>query len=107
VAARVPTPVSGEGEDAYLQAGQWQLSLSYRYQRSDRHFVGSEEEENRKHEDSEVRNLIHIAELFITYAFDERHSATLGVPYFERPARARSGTRGATWSTAPRWTRRA
>jgi hypothetical protein len=68
-----------EGLDEELK--RWQASVSWRYQKSDRHFRGREEEKNRQAENSEVINRIHLAELGLTYRFDRRTSLTVTMPY--------------------------
>lgn len=60
---------------------RWQVSLGWRYQKSDRHFRGSEEEENRAEEGSEVINTIHLADIGIRYNFDPQTSLSVGIPY--------------------------
>jgi len=60
---------------------KWQLSLGWRYQKSDRHFRGTEEEANRQAEHSEVINTIHLADIGIRYNFDSRTSVAVGVPF--------------------------
>lgn len=60
---------------------KWQISLSWRYQKSDRHFRGTHEEENRTAEGSEVINTLHLAEIGLRYNFDPRTSVSVSVPY--------------------------
>lgn len=74
------TPVLGV--QAYNGPNRWQVSMSWRYQRSDRHFRGSHEEPNRRAEGSEVINTINLAEVGIRYNPNELWSFSLGVPYF-------------------------
>lgn len=71
----------GALQDSYTGPDKWQVSVSWRYQRSDRHFRGSEEETNRAAEHSEVINRLNLAEIGIRYNFDGRTSLTVGVPY--------------------------
>ncbi len=73
-------PVIG-AEAGYGGADTWSAALSWRYQKSDRHFRGSEEESDRKAENSEVINRIYFTELAITRNFTERFSLTVGIPY--------------------------
>jgi hypothetical protein len=61
---------------------KWQVSLGYRYQRSDRHFRGTHEEANRQAEGSEVINTINLVDLGIRYNFNPRASLSVGIPYF-------------------------
>jgi hypothetical protein len=76
------SPVHAEfDEGAAAVAGRIQTSVSYRYLNSDRHFVGSEEQKERGREGSQVINQSHFIDIAFTYAFDERFSATLTVPF--------------------------
>lgn len=68
-------------QDGYTGPNRWQVSLNYRYQRSDRHFRGSEEEENRQAEGSEVINTLNLAEIGIRYNPNPMWSFSLNVPY--------------------------
>jgi hypothetical protein len=58
------------------------MGFSWRYQESDRHFVGAEEQEERQAEGSEVINDVHMFEVALTRTFTERFSMTIGIPYF-------------------------
>lgn len=62
-------------------AGKLQTSVAYRWLNSDRHFVGSEEQKHRQREGSEVINRSNFVDLAFTYAFDDRYSATLTIPF--------------------------
>ncbi len=75
-------------EDTYTGPNRWQVSMSWRYQRSDRHFVGPEQQHERQEETSEVINHINIAELGVRYNATPQWSFSLGIPYFRA---ARSG----------------
>jgi hypothetical protein len=86
-------PVLGVAEDTYNGPNRWQVSMSWRHQRSDRHFVGSEEQTERKAEGSEVINHINIADVGIHYNANPQWSFSLSVPLF-RAARS-SGLRDA------------
>lgn len=95
MAARLDAPVLGVQETASSVPSRWQFSTSWRYQRSDRHFRGSEEEENRKQEGSEVINTIHLAEIGIRYSPNELWSFSVGIPYLmaERSSPIRDASR--------------
>lgn len=69
-----------------LQDGQWQLSSSYRYFRSFRHFRGDHEEKHRVEEGTEVINIAHAVDLGVGYAMSNRLGFTLNVPliYYDR-----------------------
>jgi hypothetical protein len=71
------------GADAeYAGPGTWSMGFSWRYQESDRHFTGNEEEPERQAEGSEVINDAHMFELALTRTFTDRFSVTFGIPYF-------------------------
>jgi hypothetical protein len=80
VAARLDAPVLG-AQDTYDGPNKWQVSTSWRYQKSDRHFRGPHEEANRQAEGSEVINNIHMLEVGIRYNASDRSSLSLSVPY--------------------------
>lgn len=80
MASRLDAPVLGAFDELRQGEQKWQVSFSWRYQKSDRHFRGTREEENRQAEHSEVINKIHLAELGIRYGFDPQTSLTVGVP---------------------------
>ncbi|HWM93928.1 MAG TPA: hypothetical protein VN493_24435 [Thermoanaerobaculia bacterium] len=81
MAARLDAPVLGAQSDI-TAFSRWQVSTSWRHQRSDRHFRGSEEEANRQAEGSEVINTINLMELGIRYNPNPQWSVSLGIPYF-------------------------
>jgi hypothetical protein len=74
-------PVIG-AEAGYADVGKWSMGFSWRYQESDRHFRGSEEQVERKAEGSEVINTAHMLELALTKTVTTRWSVTFGIPYF-------------------------
>jgi hypothetical protein len=73
-------PVLG-AEATFGEADSWSMALSWRYQKSDRHFRGNHEEEERQAEGSEVINTVHQLELALTRTFTPRNSVTIGIPY--------------------------
>jgi hypothetical protein len=73
-------PVLG-AEAAFGKPDSWSTALSWRYQKSDRHFTGSHEDTERQAEGSEVINRIHQLELAITRTYTPRYSLTVGIPY--------------------------
>jgi hypothetical protein len=81
VAARLDAPVLGALQDVYAGPDKWAVSVSWRYQKSDRHFRGSEEEADRQAEGSEVINHINLAEIGIRYNFSDRTSLSAGIPF--------------------------
>jgi Putative MetA-pathway of phenol degradation len=80
VAARLDAPVLGV-QDNYTGPDRWQVSMSWRYQRSFRHFVGTDEQENRAADGSQVINKIHQAEVGIRYNANDVWSVAVGIPY--------------------------
>jgi hypothetical protein len=80
VAARLDAPVLGVQDD-YTGPDKWQVSTSWRYQRSFRHFVGSKEQVNREEDGSQVINTIHQAEIGIRYNASDIWSVSVGIPY--------------------------
>jgi hypothetical protein len=74
-------PVIG-AEAEYAGPGTWTMGFSWRFQESDRHFVGSDEQEHRQAEGSEVINDLHMFEVALTRTITDRFSVTLGIPYF-------------------------
>ncbi|MDQ8204583.1 transporter [Pelagicoccus sp. SDUM812003] len=65
---------------ALLQAGQWQVTTSYRWLYSDRHFSGLEEQTHRKDEHTEVINDSHFLDVTLTRAISRRLWLNLTVP---------------------------
>lgn len=85
----------GAYDGSYTGPNKWQVSTTLRYQRSDRHFRGPHQEENRQFEGSEVINTINLFELGVRYNHSDRLSFSLGVPYFsaERSSPLRNNQR--------------
>jgi hypothetical protein len=72
----------GVHDDAgYLEGGDWQLGLNYRWLHSDRHFRGSHEEKHRQEEGTEVINDSHFFDVGIFYGISSRFSAALTIPF--------------------------
>lgn len=67
--------------DEFQGEQRWQVSLGWRYQRSDRHFRGIHEEPDRLAEGSEVVNTVHLPDLTIQYNFNPRTSLSLSLPF--------------------------
>lgn len=74
-------PVLGAFDELVASDKKWRVSLSWRYQRSDRHFRGTHEERNRQFEDSEVINTLSLAEIGVRYDFSLQNSLTVTLPY--------------------------
>lgn len=75
------TPGIGVQGGGYPEAGSWSASLGWRYQKSDRHFVGDHYEEQRDIEESQVINNLNMADLSIQYQATKRVGLSLGVPF--------------------------
>ena len=67
--------------DSYEGPNRWQVSTSWRYQKSDRHFRGTHEEPNRQAEGSEVINHVNLMEIGIRYNVSDRTSISVGIPF--------------------------
>jgi hypothetical protein len=72
--------VVGAQGSPYLQKGRWQVGFGFRYQKSDRHFVGPEEQVNRETEQSQVINWIYLADFSATYGLTNRTNLSFSVP---------------------------
>jgi len=80
VASRLEAPpMDTPGESA--EPGKWEVSLSWRTYRSDRHFVGHEEQVNRATEHSQVINRINQPEISITRNYQHGWRFSVGIPY--------------------------
>lgn len=75
------TPGLGVQGAGYPEAGSWSASVGWRFQHSDRHFVGSEYQEERDEQGSQVINDLNMADLSIRYQATKRVELGLGVPY--------------------------
>lgn len=69
-----------------LSKGEWQLSTSYRYFESFRHFRGDEEESNRVENGTQVINDAYSVDLGLTHMLTNRFGITANVPviYYTR-----------------------
>lgn len=77
--ARISSPSLGAA--SYQEPGTWTAAFSHRWQYSDRHFIGDEEQTHRQAEGSEVINDIQLIDLSLSYAITKRFNATLSVPF--------------------------
>lgn len=75
------TPVLGVQGGTYPDKGTWTVSIGWRYQESDRHYVGDEYQEDRTNEGSEVINHINLADLTVRYQASRRVELSLSAPY--------------------------
>jgi hypothetical protein len=76
------TPGFGVQGTGYPAAGEWSVSLGWRYQESDRHFVGDDYQEIRDELGNQVINHVNLADLTVRYQATKRIELSLGVPYF-------------------------
>src|SRR4029453_10169027 len=65
---------------SWMSPQRWSVGIGYRYFHSHRHFVGSEEQNNRKQQGSEVNNKVTIWDIATTYQVNNRWSVSLDVP---------------------------
>jgi hypothetical protein len=64
-------------------ASNWQASVGYRWLHSDRHYVGSNYQEQRAEERSQVINELNMIDFGLTYNINSRWSLSLDVPYVD------------------------
>jgi hypothetical protein len=76
------TPGFGVQGSGYPPAGEWGVSFGWRYQESDRHFVGDDYQENRDELGNQVINHVNLADLTVRYQATKRVELSLGVPFF-------------------------
>jgi hypothetical protein len=62
------------------EVDKFDVGMGYRWLHSDRHFVGTEEQKQRRTEGSEVINNSTFIDVSLTYAFNPRYSAVLTLP---------------------------
>jgi len=79
VTARISSPSLGAA--SYQEPGTWTGAVGHRWQHSDRHFIGDQEQTIREKEGSQVINNIHVVDLSLSYALSKRVNATLSVPF--------------------------
>ncbi len=75
--------IPGDFTPAMSMTRQWIGSVSYRWYRSDRHFVGDVEQPQRQALGNEVINDVHSFDVSATYGLNERWSATLTFPFID------------------------
>jgi hypothetical protein len=71
---------SGANSNSMMHPGQWQVSMGFRNLYSHRHFVGTEYQEQRLTNDTEVKNYSQGFDIGITYALTDRLSLSLNIP---------------------------
>jgi hypothetical protein len=72
--------VIGAQGSPYLERKHWQVDLGFRYQKSDRHFVGIQEHPERLTEQSQVINWIYLADFSATYGLTNRTTISFSLP---------------------------
>ena len=61
----------------------WEISVGYRYQPSNRHFIGSEEQAQRDEGNSEIENIYHLFDVAISRQLTPRWSAQVNIPFLD------------------------
>jgi len=103
VLTRLDTPVLNALDTQYNDSTQrWQVGFGWRYGYSFRHFVGTDEQEERLAEHSQVVNNVNLADLSVRFNFNSRTSVSLGVPYLSA---SRSGALRSGGQVVKRYTR--
>lgn len=80
VAIRSTGAVCTRQEASLNKSGGWQLNTSYRYFKSFRHFVGTEEQKERVEKGTDVRNWQHTLNLTLVRQFNNRWSMSIDAP---------------------------
>jgi hypothetical protein len=82
-------------EDGTIHQDAWQMNVGYRYFRSFRHFVGTEQQKERLEEHTEVVNRVHTLNVSLARNINSRLSLSVGFPVLAngRSQRARFGDR--------------
>ncbi|MEW6156288.1 MAG: transporter [Verrucomicrobiota bacterium] len=97
----------GAQGNSYLEKGDWQASLGYRWLHSDRHFRGGTEEANRQANDTEVINDVHTFDLSVAHAFSSRFSLALTLPFVHADRSSKYEHLGNNPPTNPRFSTQA
>lgn len=78
--ARSSSPVIGAQGSPYLGKKHWQVDLGFRYQKSDRHFIGIQEQPQRYTLGNQVINWIYLADFSATYGLTDRTTVSFSLP---------------------------
>lgn len=78
IVARQSSPMLSE--DPYLLRNEWQISATYRSLRSDTHFIGIDEDGQRRRMRNNVVNKQQLLDIGVTRAVSRRLNVTLGIP---------------------------
>jgi len=84
VLTRLDSPVLNAFDSEFdpdAEAQKWQATFAWRYGYSHRHFVGTDEQEERAEEHSQVVNNVNLADFALRYSFNSQTSITVGIPY--------------------------
>ena len=84
VLTRIDSPVLNAFDPSFdpeAESRKWLVSFGYRYGEGGRHFVGTEEQEERQDEGSEVINEVNLLDVSVRRTFDARSSLEVGIPY--------------------------
>jgi len=108
VAAKQGAPVLGalceQGEEGASGgrgaggSGRWQLNIGYRWQDSNRHFVGDVEQPQRIAQNTQQENQIHLFDLGLSYRLNRRWTLSFSAPIMDAD-RLNHRTGGLTEST--------
>lgn len=74
------SPSLGTRDVSYLNSGQWETTISYRYLNSENVFIGTDEQLQVKEAGGEPRHTRHSIDLSVRYAFNQRLSVTFAIP---------------------------
>ena len=96
--ARIGAPGIGGLGGGYPLAGEWSVSFGWRYQKSDRHYVGDVYQGQRDQLGNQVINHVNVADVTVKYQATRRVELAVGVPYS-------MDTRSQTLNTTPTLTR--
>jgi hypothetical protein len=79
-------------------AGEWSVSGNYRYFKSFRHFVGTEEQVERVEEHTNVINRSSFYDLSVSYSFTDRLFGTIVLPFVDHSRESGRGERTFVYS---------
>jgi hypothetical protein len=69
------------GDDGYLAPGQWQIAVGYRWQKSDRPYIGTQLQTDRLRLGTVSVNRIHLFDVGVSYGLTRRLSLSASVPF--------------------------
>jgi hypothetical protein len=81
ILTRLNSPVLNAFNPIVGTETKWEVSFGWRWGRSFRHFVGTEEQKYRVEQGTEVVNLVNLADLGIRRNFTSQTSVEVGIPY--------------------------